>query len=366
MMRGVSSLSIHTSYKVKNMRSKFFCRIQLFFFVCILAVDALAEDAQKKDALALINDEPISAEEVEKPLGAEINRLEGQVYALKRQKLEALIQTRLLAKEAAKRGLSIPALLDAEVTSKVSVVTDEEIETYYQANKAKYPGDNYRQVIQSQLQNQKRFAQHQAFIRSLQSQANIVINLKPPPVYRINVSAEGAPIRGSANAQVTIIEFSDFHCPYCKQVQPTLKRILSDYGDRVRLAYRDFPIDQLHPSARKAAEAARCANDQGKFWEFHDKIYGSGSDASPETLTSLARETGMDIVAFQQCIATCEHRPDIDRDIEEASSLGITGTPGFFINGRLISGAQAYESFARIINEELGPSGQKPATQAPQ
>ncbi len=347
------------------MRIKFWCRIQCISFLCLLAVDAFAEDAQKKEPLALINDEPITAEEVEKPLGAEISKLEEQVYALKRQKLEGLIQVRLLAKEAAKRGISIPALLDAEVTSKISAVTDEEIETYYQANKAKYPGDNYRQVIQSQLQNQRRFAQQQAFIRSLRSQANIVINLKPPPVYRVNVSAEGAPIRGSANAQVTIVEFSDFHCPYCKQVQPTLKRILSDYGDRVRLAYRDFPIDHLHPSARKAAEAARCANDQGKFWEFHDKLYGSATDASPETLTGLAKETNLDVVAFQQCIATSRHRPDIDRDIEEASSLGITGTPGFFINGRLISGAQAYESFARIINEELAQSGQKPTTQAP-
>jgi protein-disulfide isomerase len=348
------------------MRSKFLCHIQCISFLCLLATGVLAQDAPKKEPLALMNDEPITAEEVEKPLGAEIYKLEEQVYALKRQKLEGLIQSRLLAKEAAKQGISIPQLLDAEVTSKVSAVTDEEIETYYQANKTKYPGDNYRQVIQSQLQNQRRFAQQQAFIRSLRSQANIVINLKPPPVYRVNVSSGGAPIRGSANAQVTIVEFSDFHCPYCKQVQATLKRILSDYGDHVRLAYRDFPIDHLHPSARKAAEAARCANDQGKFWEFHDKLYGGATDASPETLTSLARETGMDVVAFQQCIATGRHRPDIDRDIEEASSLGITGTPGFFINGRLVSGAQAYESFARIINDELGASGQKPATQVPQ
>jgi protein-disulfide isomerase len=341
------------------------CLIQSISFLCLLGVDALAQDAPKKEPLALIDDAPIAAEEVERPLGAQISKLEEQIYALKRQKLEGLIQARLLAKEAAKRGLSIPALLDAEVTSKVSPVTDQEIETHYQANKTKYPGDNYRQGIQSQMQNQRRGAQHQAFIKALRSQANVVINLKPPPVYRANVSVGSAPIRGSANSQVTIVEFSDFHCPYCKQVQPTLKRILSDYGDRVRLAYRDFPIDQLHPSARKAAEAARCANDQGKFWELHDKLYGGGTDASPETLTRLARETDMDVVAFQQCIAIGKHRSDIDRDIEEAANLGVTGTPGFFINGRFVSGAQPYESFARIINEELGPPGQKPATPAP-
>ena len=347
------------------MRSNFLCLTQCVSILwCLLVVPMLAEEAPK-NPLALINDEPISSDEVEKPLGAQISKLEEQIYALKRQRLEGLIQMRLLAKEASKRGLSVPALLEAEVSTKISPVTDQEIETYYQANKAKYPGDNYRQTIQSQLENQRRGARQQAFIQALRAQANIVINLKPPPIYRADVSAGGAPIRGSANAPVTIIEFSDFHCPYCKKVQPTLSRILSEYGDRVRLAYRDFPLDQLHPSARKAAEAARCANDQGKFWEFHDKLYGGGTDASPETLTRLAREIDMDVVAFQQCLSTGKHRSDIDRDIQEASSLGVTGTPGFFINGRLISGAQPYEGFAQVINEELAHAVQKATTPLP-
>ena len=347
------------------MQSRFLYFVGCVTLLHLLGTGVRAENAPKKEPLALINDAPITAEEVERPLGTQISRLEEQIYALKRQKLEGLIQGRLLAKEASKRGLSVPALLEAEVTSKVSPITDQEIESFYQANKAKYPGDNYRQSIQSQLQNQRRAARHQDFIQALRAQANIVINLKPPPVYRASVSAKGAPIRGSEKTPVTIIEFSDFHCPYCKQVQPTLKRILSDYSGRVTLAYRDFPLDQLHPSARKAAEAARCANDQGKFWEFHDKLYGGGPDASPETLTRLAKETGLDVVAFQQCLAVSKHRPDIDRDIEEAASLGVSGTPAFFINGRFLSGAQPYESFARIIDEELEHSGQNPAAQTP-
>jgi len=348
------------------MRSKFLCLTQWVPFLwCLLGIYVLAEEAGNKDPLALINDEAIFADEVERPLGAQISKLEEQIYALKRQRLEGLIQMRLLATEAAKRGLSVPALIEAEVTTKISPVTDQEIETYYQANKAKYPGNNYRETIRSQLENQRRGARQQAFIQALRAQANIVINLKPPPIYRADVSAGSTPIRGSANAPVTIIEFSDFHCPYCKKVQPTLSRILSEYGDRVRLAYRDFPLDQLHPSARKAAEAARCSNDQGKFWEFHDKLYGGGTDASPETLTRLAREIDMDMVAFQQCLSTGKHRSDIDRDIQEASSLGVTGTPGFFINGRLISGAQPYEGFAQVINEELAHAAQNPLTRSP-
>lgn len=361
----MSSLRIRMFSEVKSMHSKFRCLIQCLALLACLDADVFSEDVPKKDPVALINDEPITIDEVEKPLGAQITKLEEQIYALKRQRVEGIIQTRLLAEEAAKRGLSIQALLDAEVTSKISPVTDQEIDTYYQANKARYPGDNYRQTIQSQLHNQRRGARQQAFIQSLRAQANIVINLKPPPVYRANVSVAGAPVRGSDKASVTIIEFSDFHCPYCKQVQPTLSRILSDYGDRVRLAYRDFPLDQLHPSARKAAEAARCANDQGKFWEFHDKLYAGGTDASPEALTRIAKEIDMDLVAFQQCVAIGKHQSAINRDIQEASSLGITGTPAFFINGRLVSGAQAYEGFAQIIDEELGRTAQKPTITSP-
>jgi protein-disulfide isomerase len=361
--REASTLSF--SGEVKSVQNRFWFLFQCLSLLCFLGAEVFPEGVPKNAPLALINGDPISAKEVEMPLGAQISKLEEQIYALKRQRLEGLIQMRLLAKEASKRGLSIPALLEAEVTTKISPVTDQEIETHYQANKAKYPGDNYRQTIQSQLENQRRGARQQAFIQALRAQANIVINLKPPPVYRADVSAQGAPIRGSENAPVTIIEFSDFHCPYCKQVQPTLKRILSDYGDRVKLAYRDFPIDQLHPNARKAAEAARCANDQGKFWEFHDKLYGGGTDASPETLTRLAREIDMDVVAFQQCIAVRKHGSGIDRDIEEATKLGVNGTPGFFINGRLVSGAQPYEGFAQVINEELAHAAQNQTTQSP-
>src|SRR5262245_40623851 len=319
----------------------------------LLGSSSLAESIAEKEPLALVDGQAITIEEVEKPLGAQISKLEEQIYALKRQKLEGLIQSRLLSREAAKRGLTVQDLLDAEVNSKVGAVTDQEIETYYQANKARFPAENYRQLIQSQLQNQKRGALQQAFIKSLRSQANVVVNLKQPPIYRAPISAEGAPIRGSANAEVTIVEFSDFHCPYCRQVQPTLKRILSDFGSRVRLAYRDFPLDQRHPNARKAAEAARCANDQGKFWEFHDKLYSGGADVSPETLGRLAKESDMNVVTFQQCIDSGKHRPGINKDLEEAISMGVTGNPAFFINGRLVSGAQPYEGFASIIESEL-------------
>ena len=345
------------------MRRQFLKLIQCVSLLSALDSSAFAQDLPKRP-LALINGEAIGAEEVEKPLGVQLSKLEEQIYALKRQKLEALVQSRLLAKEAARRGLTVPALLEIEVSSKLNPVTDEDVEGYYQANKARYPGANYRDQIRSQLQTQRRATQHQAFISSLRSQANVVIHLEPPPIYRVEVSVEGAPIRGSGKAAVTIVEFSDFHCPFCRQVQPTLTRLLSDYGDRVKLAYRDFPLDRLHPRARKAAEAARCANEQGKFWEYHDKLYLGGADTSPEKLRALAQETGMNVSIFEQCFASGKRGSEVDKDVVQATDLGVTSTPSFFINGRPLSGAQPYERFVGIINDELAHSGRKPTGQA--
>ena len=345
------------------MRRQFLKLIQCVSLLSALDSSAFAQDLPKRP-LALINGEAIGAEEVEKPLGVQLSKLEEQIYALKRQKLEALVQSRLLAKEAARRGLTVPALLEIEVSSKLNPVTDEDVEGYYQANKARYPGANYRDQIRSQLQTQRRATQHQAFISSLRSQANVVIHLEPPPIYRVELSVEGAPIRGSGQAAVTIVEFSDFHCPYCRQVQPILTRLLSDYGDRVKLAYRDFPLDRLHPRARKAAEAARCANEQGKFWEYHDKLYLGGADTSPEKLRALAQETGMNVSIFEECFASGKRGSEVDKDVARATDLGVTSTPSFFINGRPLSGAQPYERFVGIINDELAHSGRKPTGQA--
>jgi protein-disulfide isomerase len=112
----------------------------------------------------------------------------------------------------------------------------------------------------------------------------VPINLKAPAIFRAEVSADGSPFKGAATAPVTIVEFSDFHCPFCKRVLPTLAQIESQYGDKVKLIFRDYPIDQLHPGARKAHEAARCANEQGKFWAYHDLLFANAPRMSPEQL----------------------------------------------------------------------------------
>jgi protein-disulfide isomerase len=285
----------------------------------------------------------------------QISKLEEQIYQLRQRKLEALIGEKLLAAEALKRGIETKALLDAEVTSKVGLVTEQEIDSFYQANKAQLKGEEatLREQIRPYLQNQKLTAQREAFLKSLRSQAKVTVYLKSPPVYRAEVPVEGAPFKGPENAPITIVEVSDFHCPYCKRVQPTLSQILSKYGDKVKLVFRDLPLDQLHPDARKAAEAARCAKDQDKFWPYHDKLMSAGTDASPEKLKAYAQELGLDAGAFEQCLVSRKHQAAVQKDIDEGNRLGVTGTPAFFINGRLLSGAQPVDAFFKIIDEEL-------------
>jgi len=305
--------------------------------------------------LAVVDGVAIGSEEVEKSLAGQLSKLEEQIYNLKRQKVEALINEKLLEKEAAKRKLTMPALLDAEVTSKISLVTEQEIEKFYQENKAQMKGEQTedREKIRSYLQNQKLAAKREEFLRSLRGQAKVVVNLKAPPIQRVEVSVQGAPFKGGDKAPVTIVEFSDFHCPFCKQVVSTLAKLESQYGDKVKLVFRDFPIESLHPGASKSHEAARCADEQGKFWAYHDKLFAGPANSNPELFNRFAKEVGLEPAAFETCLGSGKHQAAIKKDIEEGQRLGVAGTPAFFINGRLLSGAQPLEAFARVIDEEL-------------
>ena len=324
-------------------------------FALTLNGPSFGADSSKNEPLAEVNGEVIAAKELEGALGARLTKLEEQIYDLKLRELDSLIAQRLFAQEAAKRGISVPALLDAEVTAKVSLVTEKEIEDFYQANKARMRGDDteVRQKIRAFLQQQKLTARREAFVESLRSQGKVVVRLQPPAAIRVQVSADGAPVRGAADAPVTIVEFSDFECPFCKQTHPTLKQLLERYPGKVRLAYRDFPLDSIHPQARRAAEAARCASDQGKFWEYHDVLFTQSPQLALEDLRRYAGQVGLDVTKFDGCLAAGVHKAAVQRDLDEGNRLGITGTPAFFINGRTLTGAQPLDAFTRLIEQEL-------------
>lgn len=160
-------------------------------------------------------------------------------------------------------------------------------------------------------------------------------------------------VLGSSTAPVTIVAFTDFHCPYCKIMQPTLQSLLAHYGDRIRLVHKDFPISRRHPQSLRAHEAARCAMEQDGFWAYHDKLMASTSSGETEQLMAYARETGLDDERLRLCLESGHHAQSVRQDIEEGIRLGVSGTPTFFINGRILRGAHPLESFMSRIDAEL-------------
>lgn len=174
----------------------------------------------------------------------------------------------------------------------------------------------------------------------------------PPTGSKVEVSVDDDPSIGPEDAPVTIVEFSDFECPYCGKVVPTVKQILKEYEGKVRLVFRDFPLG-FHQNAQKAAEAAECADDQDKFWEYHYKLFENQKALDVSSLKQYAKDLGLDSSEFNTCLDSGKHEEEVKKDMAEGQSYGVSGTPAFFINGIKVSGAQPFGNFASIIDSEL-------------
>ena len=176
---------------------------------------------------------------------------------------------------------------------------------------------------------------------------------RPDPNRRYSMNTQGAPTKGSADAKLAIVEFSDFQCPFCRRVNPTIEQIEHEYGDKVRIVFKHLPLE-MHPKAPAAHAAAEAAHRQGKFWEMHDLIFGNQEAMSPEKYVEYAKQLQLDVARFQRDVASAEIQSRIAADSQEADRLGVTGTPSFFVNGRFLSGAQPFDAFKELIDQELG------------
>lgn len=315
--------------------------------------DATAGASQ---VLATVNGGSITEQDVRKAAGLELSRLEEQIYELKKTQLDALIDKRLLEAEAGRRGVTLEALEAAEITSKVAPVSEPEIDAFVEANRARIRGDvtQLRPQIREFLREQKLAARRAEVVGGLRTAAKVDVRLSAPALFRAEVDIDNAPIRGAADAPVTIVEYSDFHCPFCRRVQPTLTALLEKYPGQVRLVYKHLPLDGLHPQARRVSEAAWCAGQQDRFWQFHDAVYAdTSSDASESTLNRYAAAAGLDAGKFAACLSSPEAKSAVQREVAQGEALGLNSTPGFFVNGREVRGAQPLEAFVAIIDEEL-------------
>jgi protein-disulfide isomerase len=314
------------------------------------------------DVVATVGDHKFTRGEVEDKTRAKLIELDNQRYEALKDSLDEMIAEELIKQEAKSRNMSMDDLQKAEIDDKVKPPTDEEIQKLYDDNKAQLKGQTLDQIkpqIVQYLDQQKKQARLQEFIGELKAKHKTTIAMKPPVV---EVATAGRPERGAGpKAPVTIVEFSDYQCPFCKRGEDSINQVMKAYGDKVRLVYRDYPLP-MHPMARPASEAAQCANAQGKFWEYHTKLFENQTSFSDDKFKQLAKDVGMDPAKFDECLAKKPDSKKIDEDIADGSKVGVSGTPAFFINGRMLSGAQPFDKFKEIIDDELTSTGSKTAS----
>ena len=322
---------------------------------------ACAQNSPKP--VAIVNGESITEEQVQQGAAAELQRLEQKkdqfLAGMERDKKKAIedalneiVTEKLLTAEAKKQGITIDELVKKEVEEKTPVPSDEDVRRFYDTNKARINGTFVETAldIRNYLMDQDHDRVFGTLLSRLRKDYGFTSMLEPD---RITVATEGHPSRGAANAPVTIVEFSDFECPYCGGLYPTLKTIEANYKDKVRIVYRQFPLNNIHPLAQKAAEASLCANEQGKFWQLHDAMFSDQQHLTVDDLKSKAAALSMNTEAFSTCLDSGKHAAAIRDSIVEGSKLGVDGTPALFINGRLLVGNQPYSEIEKLIEDEL-------------
>jgi protein-disulfide isomerase len=317
------------------------------FLLCAQDTKPLA-----KEPVAVIEGKPVYEDELLPLMQEQLRQLRNQEYELKSRALERLIDQKLLAAAAQRKGVPVDKIIEEEVDSRFAEPTDAEVAAYYlgQKDRLNRPLDEVKTQLRQELKQARLEQARQDYMQRLWRDANVGILLAPP---KMEVGYDPSRVRGDPNAPVTIIEFSDFQCPYCRQAFPILEALLAKYPGQVKLAYRDFPLRGVHPNAQIAAEAARCANEQGKFWEYHDLLFSSPDKLDRAGLLQKAQTLNLDQKSFESCLDTGKFRVSIDDDIKAGTAARVDGTPAFFINGVFLSGVQSQSVFEGKINAEL-------------
>ncbi|MDX1500961.1 MAG: thioredoxin domain-containing protein [Thermoanaerobaculia bacterium] len=306
--------------------------------------------------LAVVNGVEVTREAVEAEVRSQLLGLDRQRHDLIAQGLGELIDQRLLEAESGERGVTREELLQVEVADKIDPVGDEEVDAFYQENQERIsqPKEQVAEQIRSYLEVLRKQQREAALLAELREKYRVRTYLEP---MRLDVEVAGSPSTGPEDAPVTIIEFSDFECPYCSRLAPTLDRVREEYGEKVRLVFRQFPLHNIHPNAQKAAEASLCAHEQGRFWEMHDTMFREQRALGVEQLKQKAARLELDTESFNECLDSNRYAEKVDLDLQAGVAAGVTGTPAMFINGRFLGGAQPFEAIAEVIDEELAAAG---------
>lgn len=320
----------------------------------ILNNTTLFVQAQSSDTVvATVNNRKITQQEIDNTVLAQLLPLQQQIYALRKATLDNYTLRILLEDEAKKRGVSVDELKKLLTAGKVEISASQ-IEQAYLENAsafAQMSPDEAKERIRLDMETQARMRNYRASVLKLKENAQIETRLQEPTLPLANLNNDEAPSIGNKNAKVTIIEFSDFQCSFCKEVHLTIKQMLQSYGNDVKFFFKHLPLN-IHRQAFSAAQAAFCAGEQGKFWQYHDALFAS-EDLSPEALDKFAIGLNLDTLKFKSCLKSENSRNAVLKDTQEAKKLGIDGTPAFIINGKLFRGVLNLEDFKTIIENEL-------------
>ncbi len=317
-----------------------------------------AATRQEPGVVAKIGEKAVTYSELVLPMANRIYDLQEQIYRLEHDRLDQLLAKMVLDREAELQNKPLQELVKEYLATQDVTVQEEEIATYYLENRARLgewrgTQEELKTQIRAYLQQLKSQQRLLEYARSLYSRHGVEIYLQAPhyPTIQVHLNRDD-PVLGPEDAPITIVEFSDYQCPACRRSHELVRQLRQSYGNQVRWVFKDFPMPG-HQWARTAALAARCAAEQGKFWEYQDLLFVSPDELTPSRLTQLAKDLGLQLEPFTQCLEAGKFQARIDQDVEQGKKLGFNTTPTFVINNRVVSGTPPADRFRQIIDEEL-------------
>ena len=307
-----------------------------------------------KVVVAEVDGQKITEFDLLESLKVRLYEMDKKIHAMKKRELDKLVINKLVESRARKENMTVDEYNKQVVTVQLKV-SKAEVEAFFKKNKDRIQGskDEATARIKKYLTQKKERNFHKKILNEARKENKIKTFLVKPDSPTFNVSTDDDPFLGSSDAKVTIIEFSDFECPFCARVKSTIHKLKDQFKGKVKIVYRDFPLS-FHSYAKLAAVAAECADDQGKFWEYHDKLYDNQKFLKEEHLIKYAGELQLKVNEFKQCLKDESKMAEVEKDIRDGRQLGIKSTPTFFINGKMFSGVLSFNDFKKKIDELLG------------
>lgn len=313
--------------------------------------------ASPDQVVAEINGRKVTLKEVddkwEEYDAAERAKVTQLLYQNRRNVLGQLMGDILIEEAAKAAGMSADAYLQQESARRAQPVGEAELKKFYDDVKGQVQGRSFeelREPMKARMESDRSLQAREQLVAELEKKAAVKILLDPPR-YTIAVAPDD-PVRGDRSASITIVEFSDYQCPFCSRINPTLAKVLETYGNKVKIVFKDFPLPN-HAEAPKAAEAAHCAAEQGKYWEMHDAMFANQRALGVPALKQAAAGLGLDAAKFARCLDSGQYASKVAAGAAQGEKLGVNSTPTLYINGRPVIGAQPFEVFKAAIDEEL-------------